>query len=753
MPNWSEPPLERVQQLLRVGNLDQAIDECRIILASYPKSAQAHHLLGVSLSQNGQHAEAAKALEKATLLSPDNFVFWANLGAAQAGNGAFGAAASSFRRALALNTRVPEAHYNLANALKNLEQPSEAIKEYRKALQLKADYPAAWNNLGALYAQLGMLTDALSAIKRALALKPDNAIAHNNIANVFLYQGNIDACIESCAKALALQPGYLDAFRTMSTAYLAAERYAEAVTAFEEASTSSHAATASYALKMLGVIQAERGYTVEAELAFQRAIAMSPELATRIRHAVMLPPILSSSAEIPILRERLFARLDALATNATVGLDPYKEQIGPNFFLAYHGLNDRDVQIKIASIYQAACPQLNFIAPHCKPAPEAQKPKTATRIGFFSKHIHKHSVAISFIRVIELLSQNSQFSIHIVSPYVQQRGQVSELFPGFKGTVTNVLFDLASSQKIIAALELDILIYLDLGMEPLSFLLAFARLAPVQCVMGGHPVTSGIPNIDYFLSPAVAEPDDAQSHYSETLVRLMNGGFYFARPQLPTTMKSRAELGLPLTGKIYLCPMMLQKIHPDFDGIISNILSLDEESHVVLFESPHHSRWNELISARLDHALPADNRARAMLHPWVASPDDLALIISIADVVIDPVHFGIGSTAIPVFSVGTPLVTWPGEFMRGRVGFAYCKMLDTMECVAENFDDYALKAVEIANNHSLRLKLKNKILANNHIIFENTGAASELAAIIENLVSNPQRTQGSVGQEAADTPA
>ncbi len=58
MPNWSEPPLERVQQLLRVGNLDQAIDECRIILASYPKSAQAHHLLGVSLSQNGQHAEA-----------------------------------------------------------------------------------------------------------------------------------------------------------------------------------------------------------------------------------------------------------------------------------------------------------------------------------------------------------------------------------------------------------------------------------------------------------------------------------------------------------------------------------------------------------------------------------------------------------------------------------------------------------------------------------------------------------------------
>ena len=58
--------------------------------------------------------------------------------------------------------------------------------------------------------------------------------------------------------------------------------------------------------------------------------------------------------------------------------------------------------------------------------------------------------------------------------------------------------DLARRQ--IADQELDVLYYADIGMDPLTYFLAFARLAPVQCVTWGHPVTTGIPTIDYFLS-------------------------------------------------------------------------------------------------------------------------------------------------------------------------------------------------------------------------------------------------------------
>jgi predicted O-linked N-acetylglucosamine transferase (SPINDLY family) len=72
---------------------------------------------------------------------------------------------------------------------------------------------------------------------------------------------------------------------------------------------------------------------------------------------------------------------------------------------------------------------------------------------------------------------------------------------------------------LAAGAEVDVLIYPDLGMEPLSWYLSFARLAPVQMAWWGHPVTTGLPSIDYFISLHDEAPH-AQQHYSEQLIRM-----------------------------------------------------------------------------------------------------------------------------------------------------------------------------------------------------------------------------------------
>jgi predicted O-linked N-acetylglucosamine transferase (SPINDLY family) len=59
-----------------------------------------------------------------------------------------------------------------------------------------------------------------------------------------------------------------------------------------------------------------------------------------------------------------------------------------------------------------------------------------------------------------------------------------------------------NAQRIIAREEMDLLFYTDIGMDPETYFLSFARLAPVQCVTWGHPDTTGVPNVDYFLSSA-----------------------------------------------------------------------------------------------------------------------------------------------------------------------------------------------------------------------------------------------------------
>lgn len=758
--------MNHVLQLQQTGKLDEAAAICTRILATSPKNGDALHVLGVILSQLKHHEEAISKLTAANAVSPKNHVFLTNLGAAHAANDDFEAAVACFRDAISIKPSVAESHYNLANALKDLHRPLEAIIAYRKALQLKSNYPGAWNNLGAMYVQLGKLTDAGSAIKRALALNPQYAAAHNNLANVQLFQGQIDASIQSCVQALTIRPDYVDAFRSLGKALIASRRFAEAIAAYHRAIEVGGDAMTGYvelaraqlscayydgvveslrhileldhehcnALKLMAIVQMERGYFADAARFFERAIDIAPDLAFRVRHALSLPPILGSADEVSQLRIRLSSRLDILMNDAGVVEDPFGAQIGTNFFLAYHGLNDRDIQIRIAGLYAKLCPSLRFVAPHCA---HSKTQAGKVRIGFLSKYVYKHSVATSFSLVVERLSELTNFEVFLISTTDHQNNDVKAIYPNFKGAFATIPEHLFGAQTGVATLGLDVLIYLDLGMDPLSFLLAFARLAPIQCVMGGHPVTTGIPNVDYFLSADLAEPESADAHYSEKLIRLKTGGFSLSKPLIPTQTKSREQLGLPAFGKLYLCPMLLQKIHPDFDPAIARILALDTTGHVVLFESGSHPRWGELLRERFVRSMHPDVRERVIFHAWVDNHEDFILMNQVSDVVLDPFHFGIGTTGAFTFAVGTPLVTLPGEFMRGRVGLMFCKLLDTMECVAANAEDYAQKAVAIAHDPNLRALLKEKILRNQAAIFDNQeAAAAEIVQTIQQLTAH-----------------
>jgi predicted O-linked N-acetylglucosamine transferase (SPINDLY family) len=310
------------------------------------------------------------------------------------------------------------------------------------------------------------------------------------------------------------------------------------------------------------------------------------------------------------------------------------------------------------------------------------------------------------------------------------------MYPNYQGTFISIPTSIPYAQQVVANLELDVLIYLDVGMDPFALLLAFARLAPVQCVATGHPDTTGIDTLDYFISEDTAEPPDGDSHYSEKLVRLPSGGFGFPRPSLPTLSKTRADFSLPSTGTLYLCPMMLQKLHPDFDVAMSEILELDPTGHIVLFESFQHPKWGELIRSRLDKNMKSGVRERVIFIPWIHDGDDFKRVLAMSDVILDPFHFGIGTTGAFSFAVGTPVVTFPGEFMRGRVGLQYYKVLEVMDCVATSKEDYVQKAVKIGTDPAIRETIKQKILARNHRIYDNSLAYKAYSDFIRRVIAS-----------------
>ncbi len=73
----------------------------------------------------------------------------------------------------------------------------------------------------------------------------------------------------------------------------------------------------------------------------------------------------------------------------------------------------------------------------------------------------------------------------------------------------------------IRAASLDVLVFLDAGLDPRNSALASLRLAPKQVACYGHPVTTGFDTVDYFLSGELLETDTSDAHYREKLIRCL----------------------------------------------------------------------------------------------------------------------------------------------------------------------------------------------------------------------------------------
>jgi predicted O-linked N-acetylglucosamine transferase (SPINDLY family) len=595
-------------------------------------------------------------------------------------------AESVYRAVLDRDPADAEAHRGLSDLLAARGAASDALRHGEAALRLRPAWADAHNSAGvALYA-LGRLDEAAGHFRHAIEADPAHAAAHVNLGNALTDQGCIDEAIAHYGKALAIEPRHATAHLTLAMALEEDGRYEEALAAYG------------------------------------RAQAIAPSDGIRIKMATMLPMVPRSPAEIDDLRTRLDRELDALLAQPLRLRDPAREVGQTAFLLPYQGRNDRDLQKKLAAVYEHACPELLYIAPHCRvprPAPRAR-----IRVGFASRFFTAHSVGIWFNRLIALVAREPDLEVVLVD----LGGAADADLRRACARCLTPPQDLAAAREAIAREELDILVHADIGMDPFGYFLAFSRLAPVQCAMLGHPVTSGLRNIDYFISSALFEAGDAQDHYSEKLVRLNALPVYIARPLAPARPKNRRELGLPEDRTLYACPMMLHKFHPDFDAAMAQILRRDARGEILLFADSRFPRRHEGLRRRFAAAHP-DVAGRLRFLPW-ASLEDLMNIVRESEVVIDTFHFSAGTTAFLVFAVGTPLVTLPGAYVRGRPTLGCYLKMGVMDCVAADADAYVDLAVRLGTDEGFREAVRGRILKACGTLYEDPAAVAELAAFL-----------------------
>jgi len=633
----------------------------------------------------GRLDEAERDYQAILKDDPDCAEAWHLLGVIALQRGDPEAAEALIEKSLALAPEDPRALNNYGVAAERQGRMNDAAIRFAKAAARDPDFADAHANHGTALNALGRIDEAKTAFTRALDLEPRHALAHANLGAALKADGNTEAAIRHFRAAAEFDP-----------------------TLFEP-------------LRNLAVVYKEAGLVEAASPVFARALSLKDDAGLRISRATLLPAIYESQAHIDETRTAFEAAVDQLLQDRPTIEDPLRQVGLAAFYLPYQGYDDRALQAKLAQLYAAACPSLRFTAPHAATR-AAWRPARRLRVGFVSKYLRDHTVGKLNRGVIQALDRE-RFHVTVLGLAPPADFVAREIAAAADRHVV-LPADLAAARQVVANQELDVLVFTDIGMEPFTYFLAFSRLAPVQCVTWGHPVTSGLESVDYFLSNPHMDPPGSERHYTERLVRLPHFTSRYTPPDLPAP-GSRDSLGLSESAHLYVCPQSLFKLHPVFDSVLAGILRQDPKGEIVLLHGPH-GEWRQALERRFAAVMP-DVAERIRFLPRLAF-DRFLNLIARSDVVLDPTPFCGGNSTLEALAVGTPVVTIPGDFLRGRLSYAIYRQMEMTSCVASDLGDFVAIAVRLATEADARHAAIAAIDQSRGTVYEDDHIVAELEA-------------------------
>jgi protein O-GlcNAc transferase len=710
------------------------------------------------LDSNARLADAETVYRRITTIDPTNVAAWRRLVAIGLAHGDTTAVAIALERFLVLRPQDPDARVAAAELEYLSGQANQANASEASLQRAIAHLDAALYNdlahceagilLGALLNQSGARQAAIEQLTRTAALNSKSIPVRFELGRLLALSGRVTEAEKVLTDAAALQSTEA-AERAPILALSLAQRYDEAHAAidarFSVDPDDIHAAylravvlehqrkpsDAAYWFSRVIDIDPSQ-LTASARWAFRltqlgasdasvnvlrRVLLRWPEFSVgRVQSELALPPIYPDSTTLEAKRNRFIEGLARLHRDPPRFGHEDAQLLTSNFWLAYQGRNDRDQQISLAQSYVLGCPALSFTAPHV--ARRTQRPRL--RVGLLSAFFSNHVTTRMYRGLIEHLDRK-RFEVFVIHSCDGRRDAVTKEVSALADHSLYLPASLNESQRALAQLELDVLFYPDVGMSHDNYFLAFGRYARVQCTSWGHPVTSGITAIDYYISSDRLEIAGAEAHYSERLVRFANLPTYYHRPQ-PVPAYDRSKLGLPDNARLYACLQSLFKFHPDFDAAIARVLRADPNAHIVTLAGERDT-WSSLLRTRWQTVMP-DCMDRIKFIPHVDNSTYVALLRS-ADVLLDTFPFAGGNTTYQAIAVGAPLVTLPSDLLRGRCSLGAYDQIGFHGLVARDEKHYAELAVRVANDRDFRTQCLNAIADGAPRLFERMDSIEE----------------------------
>lgn len=477
----------------------------------------------------------------------------------------------------------------------------------------------------------------------------------------------------------------------------------------------------------------QSGKTKDAISAAETASELLPdEYVFKILKNLIVPIIYTTPEEIPFYRNQFVQGLQDLIQQTS--LKTHEEKINAltgiscvtNFYLVYQANNDRDLQRQYGNLVHqiTAANYPKWVEPLAiPPIQENQK----IRVGYISAYLHAYSGTYWLLGWLHQ-SASENFEIYCYytgntpDPITQKFQEYSDVFHHIPGNLEAVC------QQILDD-KVHILVFPEIGMDAPTIPIASLRLAPVQCTAWGHPVTSGLPTIDYYLSSELMEPENAQEHYTETLVRLPNLAISYPQPDIPALTKTRSDFGLRDDAVVYLCCQAPFKYLPQHDFIFTEIARRVPQAQFIFIRADN-------LKPRLQGAFAAAglrSEDYCVFLPVQARLDYLMLNL-LCDVYLDSFGFSGGNTTLDALACNLPIVTCPGEFMRGRLSYAMLRRLGLSETIAQDEAEYIDIAVRLGLEPVWRDRIVQYTAEHHDCLYNDTTCVAALEEFYQRVV-------------------
>ncbi len=620
--------------------------------------------------------------------------------------------------------RVPLLN-DAAIALEATGSTQEAVVLLREAIQLDPTNEQSVGNLALYLRDLGEVEESLKWGRRGVDIAPTSSAMLHNVALLEQWTRNKSGAVALWRQARALNSGVFQPVASLAHEEGYRGNLSGAALLYEEA---------------LQLAEASDQWRVHADaLRLQLATSQLPHIYDDADHASRCWFHYTEGLRELLRRPHLRIE-DPLHTTGAGAL---------GYYLEYVGLPDLPPRRLLAKTYWRGSPELKYRATWLPSDADKGYAPAQIRVGFMTAFYFRHSVGLLTEGVIRTLNRQKFRVILLRIEGEPTDDLTTSLAEACDEAYLVPSSSLQKARLVVEAARLDVLVYGEIGMNSMAYFLLFARLARRTAIFWGHAVTSGVSQFDtlpeegtgggdYFVSSTLFEPPDGgQDDYAEQLYLMRSMTTRFLPPVKPR-LSLQIEDVIPGISdmRLYLVPQTLYKLHPDFDGLLAEILRKDPKA-VVAFPEAQLGEWTEALERRWNRTLTADIRDRVRVFRRLDF-DEFIRLAQLCDVVLDPFPVGGGRSSLEIFSVGAPIVmleprTSIVQLTRGM----YEVMGDPCpRCIAQTPAEFVDSAIWVATNSTRELRAT--ILERSRVLYDNADVTAEWEVFLEFILREPR---------------